>query len=38
LEKTIEAFDYDTEEDRKAGINGWLNTGDVAIIHPNGAI
>ena len=37
-EKTIEAFDYDTEEDRLAGKNPWINTGDVAIIHPDGAI
>lgn len=37
-EKTMEAFDYDTEEDRKTGKNPWINTGDVAIIHPNGAV
>lgn len=37
-EKTIEAFEYDTEEDRKKGVNGWINSGDVAVILPNGCI
>lgn len=36
LEKTLETFDYDNEEDRRTGRNGWISSGDVALILPNG--
>ena len=34
-EKTIEAIEYDNEEDRKSGKNGWVLSGDVACINRN---
>lgn len=34
----MEILDYDNEEDRKNGVNGWLSSGDVGIIMPNGGI
>ena len=37
-EKTFEALEYDTEEDRKRGTNFWINSGDVVRIAPNGAV
>lgn len=37
-EKTLEAIEYDNDDDRRNGVNFWINSGDVVEVYPNGAI